>query len=54
MTNKTNYKKLWELEQSRSKKIKDEYESEGFHIIKSKKGTIPISNVNVECYLMEK
>lgn len=26
MPNKTNYKKLWELEQSRSKKIKDNYD----------------------------
>ena len=30
------------------------YESEGFTIVKSKKGTIPIANVDVVCYRMEK
>ena len=30
------------------------YESEGFTIVKSKKGTIPIVNVDVVCYRMEK
>ncbi len=30
------------------------YESEGFTIVKSKKGTIPITNVDVICYRMQK
>ena len=29
------------------------YESEGFSIVKSKKGTIPIADINVECFEMK-
>ena len=29
------------------------YKSEGFSIVQSKKGTIPIADINVECFEMK-